>query len=127
MRIEITITDDMLKVIPTFRIFKDKLEATEEFLPSTIVTLNSAQLLLGNNIIDNLAWALGIHSEGKVTELGLSFDKETTQRLTSLYDYLSENLYEIEVLLHQYACNGGITAGTYVANDTDMIFTKKGE
>lgn len=53
--------------------------------------------------------------------LGRAFDDETEEYLISTYNYVKDNLSDIESLLHQHVMDG-IKAGKYKCKDTDMVW-----
>ena len=56
---------------------------------------------------------------------GMAFDDETESYMKGLYDYLVDNLYDIETLIHQFVVNGGLSVGTYVCKDNEMLWERE--
>lgn len=56
---------------------------------------------------------------------GAAFPDDVEQHLLSIHKYISDNLYDIEVLIHQFAVKGGLQPGTYKAFDYEEIWTKE--
>ena len=75
-----------------------------------------------------MAMALGLEDNAiKGTEEssdGRAFPDDVEEYLLSTHKYIVDNLYYIEMLIHQFVVKGGITAGTYKAKDNDLIFEK---
>lgn len=121
MIVRLTLTEDHLKLIPFF--FLEEKGDTE-------VSIDSNHLFcLGSHLLEDMARILGL--EDKAIPLtndnadGTAYDDETEEYMLSLYDYLKENLYYIETLIHQLAVRGGVSAGTYKAVDSQLIWEKE--
>ena len=121
MLMKITLTEDHIKLIP-FLYLQDMEE-------DTIVGINKEQMFcLGSHLLEDMAMVLGLmdkmipntaeHPDGR------AFEDEAESYMLEIYGYLSENLYWIEQLIHQYVVKGGITPGTYKCLAKDGIWSK---
>jgi hypothetical protein len=129
--ITLNITEDHLKLIPLFLIKDDNVEVNhldgnEEH---DSVRIDKDHLYcLGFHLLDDMAMALGLEDKAiKGTEEssdGRAFPDDVEEYLLSTHKYIVDNLYYIEMLIHQFVVKGGITAGTYKAKDNDLIFEK---
>jgi len=120
MIIKLDITEDILKLIPIIFI---QTKGDDE------VTIDKKHLFcIGMHLMEDLAMALGIYDNAiKGTEddpEGRAYNEKDTEYMLGLHKYIVDNLYYIEILIHQYAVKGGITVGTYKAKDNELIFKK---
>ena len=117
---KIEVTDDLLKLIPTFYIQHEK---------DNLVFVDKEWLFGGTHLMEDMAMALGIYDRAiKGTEddiEGKAFSEEDTEYMLNLHKYIKDNLYYIETLIHQFATKGGLTKGTYSCKDNELIWTKK--
>ena len=120
MKIELNLTEDMLKLISMLRI-----EDGDEDDSVTILSEYS----IGSHLLEDMAIILGITDKAlpntKEDPDGMAFDDETESYLLRTHEYIKENIKYIEALIHQYVCNGKILhPGKYVALDKDLIFSE---
>lgn len=118
----ITITDDLIKVLPLLYI------QTEG---DDVVYINRKWLLGGTHLLEDMSFALGIHDRGIAgTEddaEGVAFNEDDTKMMMDLYQYVSDNLFYIESLIHQFSVKGGLTKGTYKCIDNELIWEKESD
>lgn len=124
MIIRINVTEDLLKVIPIIFLQQKKM-----FDDNQIITIDTSHAYsIGLGMVEDLAMALGIYDHAiKGTEddaEGRAFNDEDTERILSLHKYVVDNLYYIEMLIHQYVVKGGLEVGVYKAKDNELIFEK---
>lgn len=117
---KIKLTEDLLKLITFFYIKEEN---------DNQIIIDKNQLFnVGSHLLEDMAFILNKTDKAiKNSENhpdGRAFDDETEKYLLSLFDYLSENLYEIETLIHQFIFKGGLTVGTYACSKKDFIWTK---
>ena len=55
---------------------------------------------------------------------GGAYPDDIEKYMLDTYKYVSDNLYYIETLLHQFILQGGISEGTFKTSDKDMIWKK---
>lgn len=125
MIIRINVTEDLLKVIPIIFLQQKKM-----FDDNQIITIDTSHAYsIGLGMVEDLAMALGIYDHAiKGTEddaEGRAFNDEDTERILSLHKYVVDNLYYIEMLIHQYVVKGGLEVGVYKAKDNELIFEKE--
>jgi hypothetical protein len=121
MKKTITLTEDMLKLIPFFYI--------QEFDDSKVGVDKQILFNLGSHLMEDMAMILGKmdHAIPNTAEDGdgRAFDDETTDYMLEIFNYLSENIVYIESLVHQYACMGGLKAATYKCLTNEMIWSEE--
>ena len=120
MVIKLTLTEDHLKLIPFFFI--------QEVNDDIVGVTKEPLFFLGSHLLDDMAHILGLMDKAipnsELDPNGRSFDDETEQYMLDIHKYLVDNLYYIELLIHQMAIKGGITPGTYRCLDSDFIWEK---
>ena len=83
---------------------------------------------LGSSMIEDASYILGLRDSAiKGTEEdaeGCAFPDEIESHILKLCQYIKDNLYYIESLIHFYAFKGGLTEGTYKCQDNDLIWEK---
>ncbi len=113
------LTEQHLKLIKNFLVVE---------LDDTKMGVDKIGLLGGNFAIEDTAKILGLYDKAIQNTLedpdGPSFPEDIREELLSIYKYVSENLYEIETLIHQFVVNGGITPGKYKCRKDDYIWSK---
>lgn len=118
----IKITDELIKILPLLYI------QTEG---DDVVYVNRKWLLGGTHLLEDMSFALGMHDRYiKGTEEdpdGVAFSEEDTNMMMDLYNYVSENLFYIETLIHQFSVKGGISKGTYKCIDSELIWEKESD
>lgn len=117
----LTLTKDHLKLIPFFYI--QEIEDDE-------VTISKEQMFnLGSHLLEDMAIILGLTDKAipntSENENGRAFDDETEKYMLSLYEDITNNLHDIETLIHQFVGRGGLEEGTYKALDNELIWTKE--
>lgn len=117
----ITLTEDHLKLINLIR-FED-----DEINNKIMVDKINPYILSGK--LENIAFALGLSHlaipNSNESEYGAAFPDETEKYMLDIHHYIVDNLYDIEVLIHQMVLKGGITPGTYKCVDTEEIWIKE--
>lgn len=120
MVVEINLTKDHLKLIPFFFI--------QEFDDDKMGVDKNVMFNMGSHLMEDMAMILGLNDKAiKNTENdadGRAYDKETEEYMLSLYNYIDDNLYYIETLIHQFVVKGGLCDGTYRALDNQLIWEK---
>ena len=118
---KITLTKDHLKLIPFLFIQEDGNE--------NILIEKNHLLNIGSHLLEDMSIILGLESraiEGTKNDAdGRAFDDESEKYMMSLYEYLTENLFYIETLIHQFAVNGGLSEGTYKCLDNELLWEKE--
>ena len=118
----ITITDDLIKVLPLLYIQAEG---------DDVVYINRKWLLGGTHLLEDMSFALGIRDRGIAgTEddaEGVAFNEDDTKMMMDLYQYISDNLFYIESLIHQFSVKGGLTKGTYKCIDNELIWEKESD
>ena len=125
MIIRIEITDDLLKLIPIIYIQKNIEWDYNETIIRTDRIFNGA----GFHLLEDMAMALNIYDRRiKGTEddpEGYAFNEEDTEYMLKLHRYVVDNIFYIELLIHQYVTKGGLQVGTYKCKDNELIFEKE--
>lgn len=120
MVVKITLTENHLKLIPFFFI--------QEFNDNEIGVTKEQMFNLGSHLLEDMAMILGLNDKAidntNDDADGRAFDDDTEKYMLDLYNYIVENLYYIELLIHQFAIKGGLTAGTYKALDNELFWEK---
>lgn len=117
---KITLTEDHIKLIPFFFI--------QEFGDNEIGVTKEQLFNLGSHLLEDMAMILGLSDKAinntSYDADGRAFDDETEKYMLDLYNYIVDNLYYIELIIHQFVIKGGITAGTYKALDNELFWEK---
>lgn len=118
MIINLNLTEDHLKLVSFLLIDND----------DDTVKINKNELLkIQSHVLDDVALILGLKDKAiQGTECdsdGAAYPQEIEDYILSTYNYVKDNLYYIETLLHQFVTEG-VKAGTYKANDADLIWEK---
>lgn len=120
MKIQLHLTEDHLKLIPFFGI--------QEFNDYNIGVSKEPLFFLGSHLLEDMAMILGKMDKAipntQNDPEGRAFEEETEKYMLDIHQYLVDNLFYIESLIHQFAIKGGITAGTYECIDSDFIWSK---
>ena len=120
MVVKLNLTKDHLKLIPFFFV--------QEFENETVGVDTNIMLNMGSHLLEDMAIILGLESKAlKNTQNdaeGRAFDDETEKYMLSLFEYIQENFYYIETLIHQFVVKGGLSEGTYKALDNELIWEK---
>lgn|SRR5574344_1098650 len=117
---KLEITEDHLKLIPFFY-----MEQTND----NEITFDKRHMYdLGSHLLEDMAFILGKNDcaiKGSDDDPnGRAYTEEATNYMLQLHKYITDNLYYIETLIHQFVVKGGITAGTYKAKDNELIWEK---
>ena len=119
MIIKLNITKEILDIIPMLYIQTDG---------DDMVGINRKWLLGGTHLLEDVALVTGKADQFiKGTEEdpeGRAYPEDLEQQMLELYNYVADNLYYIESLVHQFAVKGGLTEGIYKAKDSDLIWEK---
>lgn len=121
MKLKLELTDEHLKMIPFFFIETDD---------DKDISINrySKLIEMSNRILEDMCLILGYQDKAipntEDDADGRAFDDEIEKHMLDVYHYVEDNLYLIETLIHQFVVKGGLTQGTYVCNDNDMIWEK---
>lgn len=118
--IVIKLTEDHLKLLPFIAISNDN--------DKVIEIDKENMLLIHSSILDDVSLILGLRDKAiPKTENdadGRAFPDEVEHYMLSVYNYVKDNLYYIETIIHQFVADGGITAGTYKADERELFWTK---
>lgn len=118
---KLILTEDHLKLLP-FILF-------DEVSDIDVVITKSHLFNLGNHLLEDIATILGRLDEAipytNEDAEGRAFSDEFEAYMLSLYEYIKDNLYDIEILIHQFIVKGGLSEGIYKCKDNDMIWTKE--
>lgn len=119
---KITLTEDHLKLINLIRF-------VDEDDDKIYVDKVNPYILSGK--LEDIAFALGQSDKAipntSDDECGAAFPDEVEEYLLSVHHYILDNLYDIEVLIHQMVLKGGLTPGTYVSVVGDDIWKKESD
>lgn len=120
MKVTLHLEEEHLKLIPFIRI-KDENDENLEIDKVRMLTLQST---LTEDVSLILGWrGLAVpHTEND--ENGRAFPEEIEKKMMDIYNYVRENLYYIEILIHQFVVNGGITVGTYTCDSNALVWEK---
>lgn len=119
MILHLNLTNDHLKLVRFLNI---------EDVEDDFLKINKKRMLtIQTHILDDIAMVLGMRDKAiKGTEEdadGAAYPDEVEKYMLDTYKYVSDNLYLIETLIHQFILEG-VTEGSYSCNDKDMIWTK---
>lgn len=117
----ITLSSDHLKLIPFLFIQEDG---------DYNIMIDKEQIFcLGSQLFEDMSMILGLRDKmipnTQNDADGMAFDDETESYMKGLYDYLVDNLYDIETLIHQFVVKGGLSVGTYVCKDNEMLWERE--
>ena len=117
MILHLNLTEDHLKLVRFLNI-EDK--------DDNALTINKKVMLtMQTHILDDVAMILGLRDKAiKNTEEdadGGAYPDDVEKYMLDTYNYVSENLYLIETLLHQKVFEG-IKLGHYKCKDNEMIW-----
>lgn len=119
MTATLNLTEDHLKLVS----FLDFDNSSDD-----VLTIDKKVMLtLKSHLLDDVATILGMNDKvipGTSEDAdGGAYPDDVEKYLLDTYNYVSENLYLIETLVHQSVMIG-IQPGTYKANTKDMIWRK---
>jgi hypothetical protein len=117
--LHLNLTEDHLKLVRFLNI-EDK--------DDDVLTINKKVMLtMQTHILDDVAMILGLRDKAiKGTEEdsdGGAYRDDVEKYMLDTYNYVSENLYLIESLLHQRILEG-VQQGHYKCRDNDMVWEK---
>lgn len=115
MIIRLKLTEEHLKLIPAFFI-----QEPDE----NTISISKKWLFGGSNLLEDLSYILGAKPIKGTEEDsdGKAFSDEDTDHMLELANYIKDNLYYIETLIHQFATKGGIKEGEYKCKDNEAIW-----
>ena len=111
------LTEDHLKLVKFFNI---------EDIDDDFMGINKKTMLtLQTHLLDDVSLVLGLRDKAIKNRMedadGMAFPDEVEKYMVDTYKYVSDNLYNIETLLHQ-RCTEGIQPGHYRCSDKDMLW-----
>ena len=116
----LTLTEDHLKLINLIR-FEDDYKNNK-------VSIDKINPYILSGKLEDIAFALGLSHlaipNKEDDENGAAFPDETEEYMLGVHHYILDNIYDIEVLIHQMVLKGGITPGTYKCIDTEEIWQR---
>ena len=117
----IEVTEDLLALIPIIFV-------QEEGDDKVMIDKNHV-FSVGMHLLEDMAMALNIYDRAiKGTEddpEGKAFSEEDTKYMLDLHKYVTDNIYYIETLIHQFATKGGLQVGVYKCKDNELIWEKE--
>ena len=117
---KITITEDILKLIPFLNVYEDEEDDTKIIIDKVVI------FNLGSHLMEDMANILGLSDKAlewtKNDAEGRAYDDETEKYMLETYEYIKDNLIYIESIIHQFAPIGGVKVGTYSCDLKDMIW-----
>lgn len=120
MKITLELTKDHLKLIP-FILIKDNNDENLE-IDKTVM------LMIQSTLVEDVSMILGLRDKAipntEFNANGRAFPEEITKYIFDIYNYVKENLYYIETLIHQFVIIGGITEGIYEADSKELWWKK---
>lgn len=100
----------------------------QEFDDNKVGVTREQLFNLGSHLLEDIATILGLLDKAIPNTSddpdGRAFDDETENYMLGLFNYMSENLFSIESIIHQFAVKGGITPGTYKTLENELIWEK---
>ena len=116
----ITLTKEHLKLIPFFY--------EQEEGDNKIVFDKTHLYNLGSHLLEDLAMILGYNDSAiKGTEEdpdGKAFPDEIEAHMLEVHNYIVDNFFYIESLIHFHVTRGGLTEGEYKCKDNELIWEK---
>ena len=118
-KIYVNLTEDHLKLIRNLNV---------QELKNDIVGIPKDNLYGGTYKYEQMALILGLMNKAvKGTDEdinGTLYEKDTQLYMMELDKYITDNLLNIEEIVHQFCLTGGITPGKYVCKDYQHIWQK---
>ena len=118
-KIYVNLTEDHLKLIRNLNVQESK---------NDIVGIPKDNLYGGTYKYEQMALILGLMDKAvKGTEEdinGTLYEKDTQLYMMELDKYITDNLLNIEEIVHPFCLTGGITPGKYVCKDYQHIWQK---
>lgn len=119
MILHLHLNEDHLKLIKFIKIINED----DNFLKIDKVGM----LMIQSHVLDDVAMILGMKDKvikGTSGDAdGGAYPDEIEKYLLETYNYVRDNLYYIETLLHQFATEG-IKVGHYKCNDANLFWEK---
>ena len=119
MILHLNLTEDHLKLVRFFNIENND----DDFLKID----KKVMLTMQTHILDDVAMILGLRDKAiKNTEEdadGAAYPDDVEKYMIDTYNYVSENMYLIETLLHQHVLDG-IKPGEYTCKDNELVWKK---
>lgn len=105
--------------------------AIEDIDDDYVGVLKEAPFYSKTTVLEDMSMYLGIRGnsiEGTENDAeGRAFSEKDTDYMLGIYDYLVENIHDIETLIHQFVGKGGITPGTYISSNYADIWKKESD
>ena len=125
--IKIKLTEDTLALISNIHF--DKLPNLDTNKKQKLNWgLDFFSLYGGSFALEDISYIIGKYDEHiKGTEespLGPRFSPELEDYMWNLHEYIVDNIYYIENLVHYYANKGGLSPGIYKCKDYELLWTK---
>lgn len=118
MIIKLTLTEDHLKLVRMFNIVDYEEDVSID---------KTAMLTVMSHILDDIALVLGLRDKAisgtEESADGAAYPDDVEKYMLDTYNYVRDNMYNIETLLHQFAVDG-VKPGTYKCKDSDLIWEK---
>lgn len=115
----ITLSEDHLKLIPFLFLEEDD---------EKVVLNKKVALSLQSHVLDDVSLILGMRDKAIPTTIndaeGIAFPDDVEEYLLKIYHDVTDNLLEIEEIIHQFVIKGGITSGTYSFSSADNMWHK---
>lgn len=128
MILHLNLTEDHLRLV-TFLHIREGYEKDYDNGEIVYIRKNDP-LTMRMSLLDDIATILGLRDraiEGTSEDAdGSAYPDEVEKRMTDAYNYVKDNLYAIETLLHQNVMTG-IKPGHYKCRDNEMYWEFVGE
>ena len=115
----ISLTKEHIKLIGAFFCQQDG---------DDVIYVNKKHLYGGTHLLEDLAIILGYNDSAiKGTEEdpdGKAFPDDSEAHMLELHNYIVDNFFYIESLIHYYIIRGGLTEGVYKCKDNELIWEK---
>lgn len=113
------LTEDHLKLVSFFLIEEDE---------NNLIINKKIMLTEQSHLLDDVSLILGLRDK-MITNTaedadGMAFPDDVEQYMVDTYEYVSQNIYWIELLIHQFILKGGVTPGVYSCDTRVKIFEK---
>lgn len=117
MIIHLNLTEDHLKLVRFFNIE----DTHDEYLSIN----KEVMLTLQTHLLDDVAAILELRDKAIPNTSndaeGTAYPDDVEKYILDVYNYVSDNIYYIETLLHQYVMEG-VKPGHYKAKDNELIW-----
>ena len=85
-------------------------------------------MTIQSSLLDDVSLVLGLRDKAipntQYSADGIAFPTDLEEYMFDVYNYVCNNIYAIETLIHQFVVNGGLTEGVYECDSQDMIWSK---